>query len=1102
MTTDKERELLRAARAGDVAAVASLLDDGVDANCSDGVYTPLRFAACFDQMDVIRLLIDRGANMEACTAKGESLLLCAAQSNQLELVAFLLEKNANLDATDAVGNTALMAAEENGRLQVAQLLRDHKRQRDETYALCTALRAKHWNVVNNLLQRGVHDINLCDTDGTPLLHLVVETQNISLLERLLQVPGLDFNAVDATGRTAVAAAITTHNTEAVTLLLMQTIARVDLLSDCPLRTLAQTYVFGAALRHAAARGHSDTVSYVLRLGVSPTTATEDGETPLHIAAAHGQDGIVAQLLDENVLLAMRRDQKGNVPLHVAAAHGHTTIVTRLLDVAADATNAVNHAGATPLLLAATGGHADAVAALLTAETATSCRILGGTGLLHASARSGSERVVALVLPHCRVLDATDEKGRTPLHLAAASGHAAVAQCLLKNGADPTVRTEEEKATVLMVAAAEDHAAVVDALLAHLVRSISDPQSHNDLKRACERLKSSLAHLDARNSSGKSAAELSSGAVLQRLSDCAASLASDLAHVRKAMQTKETALAQAVATSEWAVAAALLQEGVALVLPADKTENAMRAALESQDKELIQALVQADKSALLQSLKQTPAQLQHEMALMTLVAAVTCDNVPLVIELLRTALSRPLNLVSSSGPSPLHVAAKRASLGMLYVLLTKDLANINAANEEGFTALAIAVREGRSDVAALLLNVGADVSTPLPDHTPLLHLAITTGSSLHLLELLLSALRIDLNQTDKDGYTALAKAVVVGHEAATTRLIENGANVWTLLPTGQTLLAAAIQHHQHAIATELYARMYPGPAEASMVDVDMGDRIARQGGVDVYKATYAGKTVVLKGPRFPNKHVVGALHCEAQEMQGCTSPYVQPLIGILDNGSFSPLVTLPNGDALYSPTMVIEYMDGGDLHETLEKTRFGRDVLVPVSTVDVALVLAYALRDLHRLGKVHRDVKSLNIFLSTEYYIRLGDLGSARTLDGDCMTSNVGTKLWIAPEVVRVGLGGNGREYGPPADIYSFGVVLTELDTRETPYADVDDKSSIPDQVRDGKLRPKMSNDCAPWLRTLADQCLAHDPADRPTADNIIATLLAHRQEATKATSPP
>ncbi|KDO22640.1 TKL protein kinase [Saprolegnia parasitica CBS 223.65] len=244
--------------------------------------------------------------------------------------------------------------------------------------------------------------------------------------------------------------------------------------------------------------------------------------------------------------------------------------------------------------------------------------------------------------------------------------------------------------------------------------------------------------------------------------------------------------------------------------------------------------------------------------------------------------------------------------------------------------------------------------------------------------------------------------------------------------------------------------------------------------------------------------------EVNEMQTCTSPYVQPLIAILDNGSTTALLPVLNGDALYSPTMVIEYMDGGDLDDTLKKIRSEDKVPLQVSTIEVALVLAYALKDLHALGKVHRDIKSLNIFLSTTHYIRLADLGEART-HGSNMTSNKGTDYWMAPEVVRVGNGDNGRSYGPPADIYSFGVVLTELDTGETPYADIDDKRSILKRVCDGTLRPKMSATCEPWLQALADQCLEHDPSKRPTADSIIATLVAHRNgksvPATKGVHP-
>ncbi|KDO22006.1 hypothetical protein SPRG_12215 [Saprolegnia parasitica CBS 223.65] len=154
------------------------------------------------------------------------------------------------------------------------------------------------------------------------------------------------------------------------------------------------------------------------------------------------------------------------------------------------------------------------------------------------------------------------------------------------------------------------------------------------------------------------------------------------------------------------------------------------------------------------------------------------------------------------------------------------------------------------------------------------------------------------------------------------------------------------------------------------------------------------------------------------------------------------------------------MDQGDLFHYLRDKKYGGHVSLDLSTIDVAL--------------------SLNIFLSQTHYIRLGDLGSARTLD-------------MAPEVLRVpGCEGQGRAYTTAADIYSFGVVLTELDTLSEPYSDLTDRSGVEELVRTGRLRPKMSANCPAWLQDLADKCLAFNPKARPTAAAIVKELLLRR----------
>ncbi|EEY57456.1 protein kinase [Phytophthora infestans T30-4] len=77
-----------------------------------------------------------------------------------------------------------------------------------------------------------------------------------------------------------------------------------------------------------------------------------------------------------------------------------------------------------------------------------------------------------------------------------------------------------------------------------------------------------------------------------------------------------------------------------------------------------------------------------------------------------------------------------------------------------------------------------------------------------------------------------------------------------------------------------------------------------------------------------------------------------------------------------------------------------------------------------------------------------------------MTAGVGTPYWIAPEILE------GKRYTEQADIYSFGVVLSELDTCKMPFSDVvtaEGKKPKPVQilhwVLDGRLSPTFSDKC-------------------------------------------
>ena len=125
-------------------------------------------------------------------------------------------------------------------------------------------------------------------------------------------------------------------------------------------------------------------------------------------------------------------------------------------------------------------------------------------------------------------------------------------------------------------------------------------------------------------------------------------------------------------------------------------------------------------------------------------------------------------------------------------------------------------------------------------------------------------------------------------------------------------------------------------------------------------------------------------------------------------------------------LVTAYVSGGTLSD-----RIARGPL-PVDEVDTLLrQIAPALDYAHRQGVVHRDIKPANILITAEGYPLLADFGIAKLAEGDArLTATgglIGTPAYMAPEQVQ------GLPVGPPADIYSLGVVVFEMLSGRQPY---------------------------------------------------------------------
>ncbi|RHY08155.1 hypothetical protein DYB38_006691 [Aphanomyces astaci] len=254
------------------------------------------------------------------------------------------------------------------------------------------------------------------------------------------------------------------------------------------------------------------------------------------------------------------------------------------------------------------------------------------------------------------------------------------------------------------------------------------------------------------------------------------------------------------------------------------------------------------------------------------------------------------------------------------------------------------------------------------------------------------------------------------------------------------------------------------------DVVPQKKIASGAYAHVLYGTYKGTPVAIK--KLLSSHVgvseVQGLIDEIKLLASFTSPYVVKLVGCC-------------WDQPSDLECVLEYMNAGDL----------RDNLIARTSVDftwnekihVIAAIVDALAYLHSMPVIHRDLKSRNVLLDSVKSAKLTDFGVSKEDTQETMTVGVGTYRWMAPEILQV------NHYSVAADVFSFGMILSELDTHNIPYADVTNPkngkplvdTAIMSMVIAGTIKPTFSHTMPKWVRDMAQQCIATDPEDRPTA---------------------
>jgi hypothetical protein len=183
----------------------------------------------------------------------------------------------------------------------------------------------------------------------------------------------------------------------------------------------------------------------------------------------------------------------------------------------------------------------------------------------------------------------------------------------------------------------------------------------------------------------------------------------------------------------------------------------------------------------------------------------------------------------------------------------------------------------------------------------------------------------------------------------------------------------------------------------------------------------------------------------------------------------------DGEPLY---IVTEYVDGPNLDEFIRASGPMRG-----SSLDhLAVGVATALTAIHGAGVVHRDLKPANVLLSS-VGPRVIDFGIARALDSVAEATRtgqfIGTPAYMAPEVIE------GKLATPASDVFAWGCVVAYAGTGTAPFA----APTVPAVMYQVMHAEPALGGIDDSLRELVAQCLAKDPAKRPSGQELLDRLV-------------
>lgn len=338
-SSDNDTALLLACSNGHTDLVTLLISKGCDCE----YYVPLIRAAENDYLEIVKILVMRGVNINAENKEGMTAFNVACEKGFFQLAAFLAKKGADMAVPDNEGITPLMRACRTENVNIVEMIAGNRVNLNiqdpdtgET-VLISACRDGYFSIVELLVFENA-ELEIESMDGKTALIVAIESNNMAIAEFLIEQGAKVDARTERNGWTALNMAVSKRNVAAVRYLAGNGAdmnpGEFDDNAKSPLGV-------------AAAFNFVDMIKLLEMYGAEVHGKSKGNETPLLIAAGHGHVEVVSYLMKscrKKVLNAQSLD--GSNALSKACDGAHKVVVKLLLENGGLNTNTVDVAGNT------------------------------------------------------------------------------------------------------------------------------------------------------------------------------------------------------------------------------------------------------------------------------------------------------------------------------------------------------------------------------------------------------------------------------------------------------------------------------------------------------------------------------------------------------------------------------------------------------------------------------------------------------------------------------------------------------------------------------------------------------------------------------------